>query len=162
MVLLLRRIRAGFFDQDLLLLHPEPGARWGRLPPGQLGWLPTERDQLELLTHCWVRQEAVRRLLQAYQPDVGELEPAAPKPAARASYGRQALLWWFGSRVTGWPKGKPGPSEAADLAAAEAYFDCSIPRDAFRVIRRNVLQNHRPEWLKPGPKTGSKTRQRRN
>lgn len=78
---------------------------------------------------------------------------APPEMVAGATgkqkYSPDRCRTWLKSRVEDWPKGKPPPSAADCLAAAQAHFACHIPRDAFRAIRREVV---RPEWQKPGPR----------
>jgi hypothetical protein len=64
-------------------------------------------------------------------------------------YTHAALKFWFALRRSTWPRSHPPPSEADDLAAANAHFRRQVPRDPFRAIRRELAPD---DWKKPGPR----------
>jgi len=99
--------------------------------------------------------------LQSEIDQIRDIEtPAPPTVAATASgtvaglpravFTAAALGYWFKLRVATRPKSEPTPSESADFAAADAYFD-AVPREVFRRIRRD---NTPESWRKPGPRKG--------
>jgi hypothetical protein len=80
-------------------------------------------------------------------PSPGQHNSGAPLPV----YSKRTLRAWYLLRVHAWPPDHPPPSEANDLAAAEAHFSHKIPRASFRGIRRELAP---PAWKKPGPRGG--------
>ena len=86
--------------------------------------------------------------------------PSPPEPVMTAesvpgranagqAYSSKALASWFLLRVNTWPEGKPPPSEAECVVAAQIYFAEAPGRDVIRAIRQKKTPQ---SWRKPGPK----------
>lgn len=76
-------------------------------------------------------------------------ESLSPRANAGQAYSPEALAAWFLLRVRTWPKGKPPPTEAECIAAAQNYFADAPGRDLIRPIRQKKTPD---DWRKRGPK----------
>ena len=87
------------------------------------------------------------------------LEESAPVSRRNTVKATKPRVWaWFRERVDTWPKDKPFPSEAVDVADARNKFGGAISRDELRsiVIEMTAAGLVPEEWRKPGRRAPSK------
>ena len=77
-----------------------------------------------------------------------------PEPAPGRRFSKAKLRKWYEQRVKDHAKDEKPPSREDDCAAARAKFGGGVPRDAVRVLRRDLAP---VKWKKGGrPKTGGR------